>query len=233
MVVWKHQDLVGIPGPMQCEAGSKLGIRRVSITTPLPLLSSIMGKRKRLKRILSILNTLLYFLQLVDRDELKPHVWIHSVLRWPPSPRAWMQASLQSWESIRMDGNDQFKGEDKLLWKTCRRISEIGCWSWPRRSNLCPWRQFLTENEQTKNTLHRSHQHYPLSQVRDSWESTMSSSLVKKSQHIWNDDDYHRDRINTVLAVNMLQNFLAFNTFIQSEKWDGEWTRCMCFGLWE
>jgi hypothetical protein len=72
------------------------------------------------------------------------------------------------------------------------------------------------------------------SPVRDSWESTMSSSLVKKSQHIWNNDDYHRDRINTVLVVNMLQNFLAFNTFIQwPEKWKGEWTRCMCFGLWE
>jgi hypothetical protein len=26
------------------------------------------------------------------------------------------------------------------------------------------------------------------SPVRDSWESTMSSSLVKKSQHIWNDE---------------------------------------------
>ena len=37
MVVWRHQDLVGIPGPMQCEAGSN---------TPLPLLSSIMGKKK-------------------------------------------------------------------------------------------------------------------------------------------------------------------------------------------
>jgi len=60
--VRRHQDLVGIPGPMQCKAGSKLG------ELVIPRHCRYFGQswvRKRLKHILSILNTLLYFLQLV------------------------------------------------------------------------------------------------------------------------------------------------------------------------
>jgi hypothetical protein len=35
-------------------------------------------------------------------------------------------------------------------------------------------------------------------------------------------------------AVNMLQNLLAFNTFIRwPEKWEGGRIWCMCCGLWE
>jgi ribonucleoside-diphosphate reductase subunit M2 len=33
----------------------------------------------------------------------------------PPPLRAWMQMPLQSWEPIRMDGNDQSTGKNKLL----------------------------------------------------------------------------------------------------------------------
>ena len=62
MVVRRHQDLVGIPGPMQCEAGSKLGELVIPLHCRYCCQSWV---RKRLKRILSILNTLLYFLQLV------------------------------------------------------------------------------------------------------------------------------------------------------------------------
>jgi hypothetical protein len=65
-----------------------------------------------------------------------------AVLRWPPPPRAWMWVPLQSWEPIRMDGNDQFTG-------TCWRIREIGWWSWLCGSKLCPWRHFLMGKEQT------------------------------------------------------------------------------------
>ena len=62
MVERRHQDLVGIPGPMQCEAGSKLGELVIPRHCRYCCQSWV---RKRLKRILSILNTLLYFLQLV------------------------------------------------------------------------------------------------------------------------------------------------------------------------
>ena len=44
MVVRRHQDLVGIPGPMQCDAGSKLG--ELVIPRHFLLLSLIMGKKK-------------------------------------------------------------------------------------------------------------------------------------------------------------------------------------------
>ena len=62
MVERRHQDLVGIPGPMQCEAGSKLGELVIPRHCRYCRQSWV---RKRLKRILSILNTLLYCLQLV------------------------------------------------------------------------------------------------------------------------------------------------------------------------
>ena len=62
MVVLRHQDLVGIPGAMQCEAGSKLGELVIPRHCRYCRLSWV---RKRLKCILSILNTLLHFLQLV------------------------------------------------------------------------------------------------------------------------------------------------------------------------
>jgi hypothetical protein len=62
MVVQRHQDLGGIPGPMQCEAGSKLGELVIPRHCRCCRQSWV---RNRLKHILSILNTLLYFLQLV------------------------------------------------------------------------------------------------------------------------------------------------------------------------
>jgi hypothetical protein len=45
------------------------------------------------------------------------------------------------------------------------------------------------------------------SPVRDSWESTMSSSLVKKVSIF--------GTMMTIIEIESIQNFLAFNTFIQ------------------
>ena len=55
MVERRHQDLVGIPGPMQCEAGSKLGELVIPRHCRYCRQSWV---RKRLKRILSILEYL-------------------------------------------------------------------------------------------------------------------------------------------------------------------------------
>jgi hypothetical protein len=39
--------------------------------------------------------------------------------------------SLQNWESVQMDGNDQPSRQNKLLREMRRRVLQIGCWRWP------------------------------------------------------------------------------------------------------
>ena len=79
-----------------------------------------------------------------DRDELHHDVQLHQILRWPTPPMPWLRPPLQNWEPVWMDGDDQPKRQNKLLWETCRRVLQIGHWRWPGWPNLCPRHKFLT-----------------------------------------------------------------------------------------
>ncbi len=77
-------------------------------------------------------------------DELDHDVRLHQVLcqLTPDCPR--LPKTLQNWQPVWLDGNDQPPRENKFIQKTHWRIFKIQSRSGQSWPDFCPWRQLLT-----------------------------------------------------------------------------------------